>query len=409
MEIVLLRHGESEANVAGRWQGQGDTPLSPAGRRQAELVAERLAGWRFDRVISSDLGRARATAAALGRPAEVDSRWREIDIGAWEGLTRQQVAEGFPEEIEALREGRDLPLGGGETLAGFRSRVEEAFRALVEELDEGERALVVTHGGVVASVAGAVLGLEDRRVLGRLTNTSLTMVSGPPDRLQLGFYNDAGHLGALTGWAAERLAAGDTVVSLIRHGESEANLAGRWQGLADGSLSETGARQVRALSGWYGGLDALYASRLRRASQTAGVLAGAALAVEEHPDLHEIGLGEWEDRTVEEIRQGWRELWQRIYEKGEDLPRGGSGESYAQVVERMGAALAELAERHAGVRVGVVSHGGAIRAFVGDLLGLDHRSRGRLAMPRNASVSHVVVGEEGLVVADFNVGPHLDR
>lgn len=410
MEITLLRHGESAANLAGRWQGQSDAPLTEQGRRQVAMVTRRLATWGLNRVLTSDLGRARQSAADLGLPVEVDPAWREADIGAWEGLTRDEVAERFADQLEALAAGQDVPLGGGERMSEFRSRIEEAFEKLLGGLDEDDHVLVVTHGGVLSGLAASVLGLgfERRRTIGRLTNCSLTTLRIGDEGRQVLRYNDAAHLGALTGWAAERSEAGETVISLIRHAQSESNLSGRWQGLGDGGLSELGTGQVRGLAGWYGELDLLYASRLRRARDTAGGLRSAAGVLDEHPHLHEMAMGEWEGRTSAEIQAGWANLWQRIYEEGQDLPLGASGETFRQVAARMRAALTELAERHIGARFGVVSHGWAIRAYLGDLLGLDHGTRLRLATPFNTSVSHVVVGEEGITVADFNVAPHLE-
>jgi broad specificity phosphatase PhoE len=411
VEITLLRHGESAANLVGRWQGQGDTPLTEQGRRQVATVARRVATWAFDRVLSSDLGRASQSAAGLDLPVEVDPAWREADIGTWEGLTRGEVTARFPDELEALAAGQDVPLGGGERMSEFRFRIEEAFEKLLGGLDEEDHVLVVTHGGVVSGLAASVLGLgfERRRAIGRLTNCSLTTLRMGDEGRQVLRYNDAAHLGALTSWAADRWGAGETVISLVRHAQSEANLSGRWQGLGDGGLSDLGTGQVRGLAGWYGELDLLYASRLRRARDTAGGLRSAAGVLDEHPHLHEMAMGEWEGRTSAEIQAGWADLWERIYEEGEDLPLGASGETFREVAARMRAALAELAERHIGARFGVVSHGWAIRAYLGELLGLDHRTRQRLATPFNTSVSHLVVGEEGITVADFNVAPHLER
>ncbi|MEZ4252464.1 MAG: histidine phosphatase family protein [Polyangiales bacterium] len=84
LEITLVRHGQSESNVSGRWQGHGDSALSPHGREQAMSLASRFAreGARFDRWVASDLSRAhdtgKASAGRLGAKLEVDPAWREI-------------------------------------------------------------------------------------------------------------------------------------------------------------------------------------------------------------------------------------------------------------------------------------------------------------------------------------------
>lgn len=96
-----MRHAESTSNVLRRWQGQGDAPLSPYGEAQmaalAARVTERLrAGWRVDEVVASDLTRAARTGRASFESLAIDAMWREADVGAWEGLTRAEVAERFP-------------------------------------------------------------------------------------------------------------------------------------------------------------------------------------------------------------------------------------------------------------------------------------------------------------------------
>ena len=92
MQLTLVRHGQSTSNKSGRWQGQGDCPLSDLGRAQARALASRLHDQVFDRIVASDLARAADTARALARAVATDPAWREIDLGRWEGLTRQEVA-----------------------------------------------------------------------------------------------------------------------------------------------------------------------------------------------------------------------------------------------------------------------------------------------------------------------------
>ena len=96
--FLLIRHAESTWNAAGRWQGQADPPLSELGRRQALQLARELAVEPVDCVIASDLARANETAAILaevwGLGARLDPRLRELDVGAWAGLTREQIVWG---------------------------------------------------------------------------------------------------------------------------------------------------------------------------------------------------------------------------------------------------------------------------------------------------------------------------
>jgi probable phosphoglycerate mutase len=157
--ILLLRHGQSEWNAVGRWQGHGDPGLTELGREQSRVAATRLASAGIERVVSSDLARAFETAqivaAALGLTLERDARWRERDIGAWTGLTREQIEARWPEEYAHFRahEEQARP-GGGESNAMLRARAREALAALRARYPE-KRVLVVTHRGVGRMLAPA--------------------------------------------------------------------------------------------------------------------------------------------------------------------------------------------------------------------------------------------------------------
>jgi broad specificity phosphatase PhoE len=150
--IVLLRHGQSEWNAQGRWQGHGDPALTALGRAQASDAAAQLASARFERVVSSDLVRAfetaRVIAAELGIPLERDALWRERDIGAWTGLTRDEIAARWPDDYAHFSAHEELARpGGGESNAMLRARAEQALVALRGRL-AGARVLVVTHRGI---------------------------------------------------------------------------------------------------------------------------------------------------------------------------------------------------------------------------------------------------------------------
>ncbi len=156
--ILLARHGETDWNRERRYQGHLDPPLNELGRRQAYELADALAGERFDAIYSSDLGRAHETAeivgARLGLPVTSDPGLREIHLGSWAGLTRDEVAERFPGA-----EGH-----GGETDHEFEARVVGAVQRIVE-LHPRERVLIVSHGGSLRMLERHATG-GSPRVLG---------------------------------------------------------------------------------------------------------------------------------------------------------------------------------------------------------------------------------------------------
>jgi glucosyl-3-phosphoglycerate phosphatase len=179
LRITLVRHGRSEANEASIWQGQGNSPLSGEGRAQAAALASRLADQPFDLVVASDLERARATAEALGRPVELDPRFREMDLGGWEGRHFEEVAAEHPDLLEAIRSGEAVRFGGtGETTDEFEARCVAALDDLAARVGEGS-VLVATHGGVIDALVGTRLGrVPGRRTFPIVTNTSMTVLRG---------------------------------------------------------------------------------------------------------------------------------------------------------------------------------------------------------------------------------------
>jgi broad specificity phosphatase PhoE len=407
--ITYLRHGESTGNAAGVIQGRGSSPLSERGRMQAAAVGERLEGHEYHLVVSSDMERALETTELLDRPFVSDSAWQEMDVGGWDGLTNREISEQYADELQALRRGEDVPLGGGgERISQLVERVDAAQAGLFERMDEGQSALVVCHGGVIETIVGLMLRIGDaHRLVARVTNTALTTVTRTEHGTRLARFNDAAHLGAVTGWAGGLLRRTGVVLGLVRHGRTDANASGRWQGQTDNGLNDLGRRQATDLAAWYGNFEELYTSPLGRAAETASILADGS---EPHPhsDLIELGMGEWEGRTRQEIEAGWPDLWARIYKHDEDLPRGETGETWAGLQERVTRAVGEIIDGRHHSHVGVVSHGAAIRSYVCGILGLDHTARLRLGVPANTSVSHVVFEDGRCVLADYNVAPHLD-
>jgi broad specificity phosphatase PhoE len=143
--ILLARHGETDWNREGRWQGWADPPLNETGRDQARRLAEELRATPFDAAYSSDLRRASETAEIVAAPHHMlvvlDRDLREIDIGAWSGLTRAEIIERFP----------DGRRPDGETHEQQAKRVRAAVLRIGRE-HPGGRVLVVGHGGTIRSI-----------------------------------------------------------------------------------------------------------------------------------------------------------------------------------------------------------------------------------------------------------------
>jgi broad specificity phosphatase PhoE len=160
--ILLARHGESDWNRTRRWQGHADRPLTDLGRRQARELAARLASTELDAVYSSDLKRARETAeiVASGRGLAVHElpALREVDVGSWSGLTRDEAAERFPDAYKRWEEGGE-GWDDGETYEQLGDRIIGAVKRIAAD-HPGERVLVVTHGGSIRAIHADALGLD---------------------------------------------------------------------------------------------------------------------------------------------------------------------------------------------------------------------------------------------------------
>jgi probable phosphoglycerate mutase len=152
--LILVRHGETEWNCAGRIQGyHADSPLTENGRAQAQAVAERLAAHGIDLLYASDLGRTRETALpiaqATGISAVHDRELRERSYGVLEGRTFAEIEHEFPEAFRKIRS-RDphFAVEGGESAFDFRNRIVASLERIALQ-SIGSRVAVVTHGGVL--------------------------------------------------------------------------------------------------------------------------------------------------------------------------------------------------------------------------------------------------------------------
>jgi broad specificity phosphatase PhoE len=176
--LLLVRHGETDWNRDGRWQGGSDTSLNDLGREQAQALAEQLDG-SIDVVYSSDLARARETAeivaAELGLEVRVDPRLRERSFGSWEGLTTSEIEDRFADSHRRWREGVCAGADDAETFEDFSARVND-FLADVLRLHPGENVLVISHGGsirVIHALAAGVDYVRDHRLIPGVPNCAV--------------------------------------------------------------------------------------------------------------------------------------------------------------------------------------------------------------------------------------------
>jgi broad specificity phosphatase PhoE len=208
--VLLIRHGETHWNRDRRWQGHANIELSEAGRLQAARLASSLSKLEpsLRLIYSSDLRRAHDTArelaAAIGTAVVVDPAWREIAVGSWTGLRRDEIKVRFEEEWQRIAAGEDLARGGGETFAAFSARVVGALEALRERHPD-QLVAVVTHGGAVSALLLHVLELPWARIrdVTGVPNTALNELVWSGTRWTVTRRNHVPHLEDFEAGAAE--------------------------------------------------------------------------------------------------------------------------------------------------------------------------------------------------------------
>lgn len=167
IELILIRHGETDWNLARRLQGHVDIALNDTGRRQALALAERLAGETLDAVVCSDLQRAVQTAQQIAQrhnlTCRIEAQWRERNFGGFEGQLVSTLEQRFPLENTAWRKHEvdgQFPANAdgsvtGETIRTIHMRVEQALLSLCRQnntLHQARKIAVVAHGGVLECV-----------------------------------------------------------------------------------------------------------------------------------------------------------------------------------------------------------------------------------------------------------------
>ena len=192
--LLLVRHGRTAWNAEGRAQGQADVSLDDTGRRQAEEMAPVVAAYDPVLLVSSDLARARETAAylekATGLTAEEDPRLREYDLGPRSGLTAAEAAAGGGEA--SFDTHATLRAEGVETARAVADRIVPATLGALDRLEAGQTGVLVLHGAALRTALAGVLGwpLEAADGLAAVDNCAWAELrDAPHGRLRLAAYN----------------------------------------------------------------------------------------------------------------------------------------------------------------------------------------------------------------------------
>lgn len=347
LRIVLVRHGLSSFNIEHRIQGRDDlSSLTPTGEEQARAAGRALAELRLSAAYCSPLRRAAHTADHLleaqgqGLIPELRDDLLEIDLEPWSGLLRQDLRERFPEQEAVWRRAPhtlELQRSTGEAYRPIAELMAQAagFRQMLldrhgDALDGDDASVVVVaHNAILRCVVLSLLGLDGegfRRL--RIDNGSISVInlSRQPSgdlAVQVESLNGTAHLDQplpVQGRGARLL--------LVRHGETDWNRQGRFQGQIDIPLNANGRAQAEAAGSFLAPvhIDRAYTSAMARPRQTAEAILAShpGVPLTSTRGLVEIGHGLWEGRLECEIAEGWAELlsdWKRAPETVQ-MPEG---------------------------------------------------------------------------------------
>ena len=164
LTILFTRHGQTEWNRTGRWQGHADIPLNETGQQQAQALCQRLRRWPIEKIYTSDLQRCVQTAVPLATELGIEPTlapiWRERDVGEFSGLTSEQARGQYPEIWANAARGKIDP-PSGEPFVEVQARAWQAYETIIAAHSEGMVA-VVSHGGLLHALLAQVLELLQR-------------------------------------------------------------------------------------------------------------------------------------------------------------------------------------------------------------------------------------------------------
>lgn len=203
MKLLLIRHGQTDWNLLGKYQGQTDIALSGEGIRQADLLAQNFPVDTLDIIYTSDLQRAFMTAERLAEkfsaPLYADKALRELNFGAWEGLTYQEIAERWPQEVKNLFGAPEkLQIPEGETFLMLQRRAMDKIHEIRAE-NEGKNVAVVAHGAISKAILTALLHIPLHYVwMLRQDNTAVNILRFDDEFVSVELLNGISHLDRLS-------------------------------------------------------------------------------------------------------------------------------------------------------------------------------------------------------------------
>jgi phosphoserine phosphatase len=323
MRVIIVRHGQSSYNSQGRIQGRSDlSVLTDRGCEDAKLTGAALQGLKFDRVYASPLQRAQQTASIVLAQSQqqdrlqTDDRLLEIDLPLWEAMLNQEVREKYVAEYRTWKERPHelkmlVPQTDGSERESFPvlALYQQATNFWQEILPQhqGQTIAIVAHNGINRALISTALGIDPAQYHSiQQSNCGVTVLNfsgGWGESVQLESLNQTSHLGQK--FPTFRPPNLGPRFLLIRHGETDWNRAGKFQGQIDVPLNDNGRNQASLAAEFLKTtqIDFGFTSPMSRPKETAQIILQEHpnLTLHENADLREIGHGLWEGKFEAEI------------------------------------------------------------------------------------------------------------
>jgi phosphoserine phosphatase len=384
--VIILRHGQSSYNSQGRIQGRcNDSTLTDKGVADAVTTGQALQGLSLDAVYCSPLQRASATAQTVvaqlpSAPTPVsDDRLKEVDLPLWEKMLFTEVAAKFPEDYLLWQEAPHqlvLQVNGQEhrPIAALYQQAQEFWQGILPQHD-GQTILIVAHNGINRALISTALGISPEYYQSiQQSNCAVSVLNfsqGWGSAVQLESLNQVAHLGRPL---PETKAAGPRFL-IIRHGETDWNRAGRFQGQIDVPLNDYGRVQAGQARDFLQTvpIDFAFTSPMLRPKETAEIILQAhpAVTLQTNADLQEISHGLWEGKLESEIEVDYAQELEDWRTKPETVQMP-EGENLPDVWQRAGQAWQDILSKVGDVnQTGiVVAHDATNKVLLCQLLGL---------------------------------------
>ena len=417
LRLFFVRHGLSSFNAKGLIQGRTDESyLTEEGYYQAKLTGEILNQVNIDEIYSSPLVRASETAKTIEKhlnkniEIQYDQNLLEVDLANWSGLKTTEIKEKFKSEYQIWKSNpENLSIKRDDE--SYYEPIKELFIQAKEFIDaitsknsncENKNILIIAHNAILRCL---ILHLINKPNKGfrkiKLDNASISILNLSKNnqslKTQIECLNQTSHLNINI-----PKTIGDSRIILVRHGETDWNKEGRFQGQIDIPLNETGKNQAQKASKYLKSIDfnKAYSSSMSRPLETAKIILGkkSNLNILKIDELSEISHGLWEGKLEKEIKTTWPKMLNKWHQEPENVIMP-EGESIEDVSKRSLNAWQNICKNQNKNDITlVVAHDAVNKTLICNLLGLSY-----------SQIWTIKQGNGGITVIDIFDNPDKDN